>query len=63
MEKVSQAQKKANRKWRKGNPEQARKISYRSTARTFIRNWADEEDLIELETLINERRKQIKEGE
>ena len=46
--KTSEAQRRANSKWRKNNKEQNRLLSYRSTARTFVRHYADDEDIEEL---------------
>ncbi len=61
--KTSAAQIEASKRWNEKNPERRRYNSTKSSARSFIRNRATEEDLSELETLINERRKKIKEGE
>lgn len=49
----------ANKKWQEKNREKARYLRNKSTARGFIKNQATEEDLIELENLIAERRKQL----
>ena len=49
----------ANKKWQEKNRDKARYLRNRSTARGFIKNQATEEDLIELENLIAERRKQL----
>lgn len=49
----------ANKKWQKQNRERARYLRNRSTARSFIRKQATNEDLDELEQLIDERRKQL----
>ncbi|MDU3526768.1 MULTISPECIES: hypothetical protein [Clostridium] len=49
----------ANKKWQEKNREKARYLRNRSTARGFIKNQATEDDLIELENLIAERRKQL----
>lgn len=49
----------ANKKWQEKNREKARYLRNRSTARGFIKNQATEEDLIELENLIAERRKKL----
>lgn len=46
--KTSKAQRRANAKWRKNNKKQNRLLSYRSTARTFVRHYADDEDIQEL---------------
>ena len=58
--KTSDAQVRASRNWEKKNPERARKISYRSSARTFIKKWADLEDLEELKMLISQKEKELK---
>ena len=47
----------ANKKWQEKNRERARYLRNRSTARSFIRKQATEEDLQELEELIEEKRK------
>ncbi|PAE96676.1 hypothetical protein [Shouchella clausii] len=49
----------ANKKWQEQNRERARYLRNRSTARSFIRKQATNEDLDELEQLIAERRKQL----
>lgn len=46
--KTSKAQIKAIRKWEKNNPEKAKYMRYRSLARTFVRHWANDEDIEEL---------------
>ena len=46
--KVSEAQRRATKKWEEKNPERKRYLSYRTTARTFVRHWANDEDLKEL---------------
>lgn len=50
----------ANKKWQEKNREHARYLRNRSTARSFIRKQAAEEDLQELEELIEERKKFLK---
>lgn len=57
--KTSEAQKKASRAWEERNKQKARVDSYRRQARSFIRNHAKEEDLIELEELIANKRKEL----
>ena len=57
--KTSKAQKEAIKAYRKRNPEKTRYYSYRSTTRTFIRNYSTLEDLEELEKIISERRKKL----
>ena len=46
--KVSEAQRRATKKWEEKNPERTRYLRYRTTARTFVRHWANDEDLKEL---------------
>lgn len=53
------AQTEANKKWQEKNKEYSNYLKARSTARSFIKNKATEEDLKELEQLIEERRKQL----
>lgn len=60
MSKVSEAQKKASRSWEKRNPERTKMLRYRRGAWYFIREYAREEDLQELERLIEEKRKKKK---
>lgn len=50
----------ANKKWQEKNREHARYLRNRSTARSFIRKQATEEDLEELEELIEKRKKFLK---
>ena len=47
----------ADKRWREKNPERARYLRDRSTARRFIQNRATVEDLEELRALITERLK------
>lgn len=62
--KTSEAQKRASRAWEQKNRKKATVQGYLRTARSYIRNHAQEEDLQELEGLIQERRKVLeKEGE
>lgn len=51
----------ANKRWQEKNREKARYLRNRSTARSFVRNQATEEDLAELLQLMQERRQQLKE--
>ena len=46
--KVSEAQRRAIKKWEEKNPERKRYLRYRTTARTFVRHWATDEDVAEL---------------
>ncbi|AUN43374.1 hypothetical protein PP198_gp26 [Streptococcus phage CHPC1036] len=54
---MTDAHKKAVKKWNKNNREHRNYLNKRSSARGFIRNNATAEDLSELEELIAERRK------
>lgn len=49
----------ANKRWSDKNPERRRYLSMRSSAKSFIRNYATEEDMQDMEALMTERRKQI----
>lgn len=57
---LSESRKKANEKWKAKNKEKQRKYQYRSYAKSFVKNMADNDDLDELSALIDERRKQLK---
>lgn len=59
-EKYSEAQKKADEKWRKENKEHANYLRARSAARSFIKNKATEEDIEKLEQLLLDRKKELK---
>lgn len=52
---VSEAQLKANKKWNDKNKDKQRIYRYRSYARKFIRDLADDDDLKELQELIHNR--------
>lgn len=55
MNKTSEAQLKANKKWNDKNKDKRRVYRYRSYARKFIRDLANEDDLKELQAMIQER--------
>ena len=57
MNKVSDAQKKASRKYEERNREKTRINSYRRTARLFVKSYATEEDMQELIKIYNENKK------
>lgn len=59
MNKVSEAQKRAKKKWEEKNKEKSRIDGYKRTARLFIKKYADVEDIKELEELIEIRKKEI----
>ena len=52
---MTKRQQEYNRRWAENNKERKRYLSYRSTARTFIRNYADESDLDELQKMIENK--------
>ncbi|MDK4479927.1 hypothetical protein MWG07_00355 [Fusobacterium necrophorum] len=57
--KITEAQEKAIKNYRKKNPEKTRYYSYRSTMRTFINKYSTLEDLKEIEELIKKRKEEI----
>lgn len=56
---ATNAQTEANKRWQEKNPEHARYLKNRSTARTFLRKYADQEDLDEMKQIIHEREKEL----
>ena len=60
MTKELTAQQRANKKWNEKNKEHRNYLSKRSAARSFIRNNATEEDLLELKELIEENLKKYR---
>ncbi|MBA1395139.1 hypothetical protein EQ500_14915 [Lactobacillus sp. XV13L] len=59
MEKISDARKKANKKWGEKNKERKRYLNRRSTAKSFILKDAIEEDLDTLQEYIDQRRTEL----
>ena len=59
MAKISDARKRANKKWDVNNKERKNYLSYRSQAKSFIRRYATAEDLNVLETIISEKKKEL----
>lgn len=57
---MTEKQQEYNKKWAEKNKVRKRKLSYRSTSRTFIRNYADKSDLEELKELIEKKLKEFK---
>ena len=57
MESKKYDQSEYNRRWEEKNRERRRYLSYRGSAKSFIRNHASLEDLKELEKLIEEKKK------
>lgn len=60
--KTSEAQLKASRKREGKNRRKATIASYKRSARTFIRNHAEIDDLEELQQLIEERKQSLKDN-
>lgn len=56
---ISEARRKANKKWDDKNKDKKKLYQYRSTAKSFIKKMASNDDLDELEKLIIERRKEL----
>nr|DAM98384.1 MAG TPA: hypothetical protein [Caudoviricetes sp.] len=56
MNKVSEAQKRASRKYEERNREKTRINSYRRTARVFVKSYATEEDMQELIKIYSENK-------
>ncbi|MFQ9705860.1 MAG: hypothetical protein ACLRX6_02050 [Limosilactobacillus pontis] len=52
---VTEAEKRAKKKWDAKNKDKNRIYRYRSYARKFVRDLATEDDLKELQELINKR--------
>lgn len=57
--KTSEAQLRASKKYNKENKEYLRIKNYRSKGLKFIKEMAIEEDLLEFEKIINERRNEL----
>ena len=55
MAKISEAQLRANKKWNDKNKDKQRIYRYRSYARKYVRDIANEDDLKELRKMIEER--------
>lgn len=51
----------ADKRWREKNKEHAGYLRDRTSARRFLKKKATEEDLLEMEELIAERRKELSE--
>ena len=59
MNKVSEAQKKAKRNYEKKNRERTRINTYKRSARLFVKTYATEDDMEELNRLYNERKEKL----
>lgn len=54
--KTSDAQIKASKKRNAKNPDIVKKSRYKSSAKIYIRDWADEKDLKQIEEWVRQRR-------
>ncbi|ALF14415.1 hypothetical protein [Lactiplantibacillus plantarum] len=61
-DKPTEAHLKANRKWDDKNKKRKQYINKRSVARNFIKQLATDDDLAEMQTLISDRHKFLKEN-
>ena len=59
MAKVSEAQKRASRKWDRKNKSRRQYINKRSITRNFIKKEAAKEDIDELKDLLTNREKEL----
>lgn len=57
---VSEAQKKASKKWNSNHKGKTKIYGYRSKARLFIRDYATAEDIKELQGLLDTRKKELR---
>ncbi len=62
MVKLTEARKKANKKWDENNKDRKNYIVKRSTTKNFILKLATEEDLKAIESYIEEREAKLKES-
>ena len=60
MGKLSEAKIRANRKWDAKNKDRIDYLRYRSTAKNFILKKATLDDLIAINSYVEERKKQLK---
>lgn len=56
---LTEAKKRANKKWEKNNKDKRKVIALRSNAKRFIREFANEEDILNFKEYINEREKTL----
>lgn len=57
--KTSDAQLRASRKWDAKNPDVKKKSRNKSGCKAYIRDWANEDDLLEVEEWIRIRRENL----
>ncbi len=56
---VTQAQMRATKRYKKRHPEKNKLYQYRSNARTFIKRYADKDDLDKLISLVQEQKAKL----
>ena len=54
---MTEAKRRANKKWDENNKEKKKIIVLRASAKRFIREFANEEDILNFKEYINEREK------
>lgn len=57
---MTKKQQEYNKRWAEKNKERRRYLSFKATAKTFIRHYAEPEDLQDLKEMIKEKEKNIK---
>ncbi|MEO2767144.1 hypothetical protein ABHA96_01290 [Ligilactobacillus ruminis] len=58
---TSEAQKRANEKWKAANKEKQKIYRYRSQAKKFINEFASQRDLLELRKMIDDKLNKMEE--
>ena len=58
---TSEAQKRANEKWKASNKEKQKIYRYRSQAKKFINEFASQDDLLELRKMIDDKLNKMEE--
>ncbi|MEQ2871194.1 hypothetical protein [Ligilactobacillus ruminis] len=58
---TSEAQKRANEKWKAANKEKQKIYRYRSQAKKFINEFASQDDLLELRKMIDDKLNKMEE--
>lgn len=57
---VTEAQKRATKKYKDKHPDKRRLYQYRSNAKTYVRKYATLKDLAELKAIIAQKEKELK---
>lgn len=56
---ITESERRAKEKWQRKNQDKAKYYSYKSQAKKYVRDYADEDDLIDLKNLIEEELRNI----